>query len=171
MWKLRGSASQTSSSSLNQISAHSSQPNKTKPELHHPGVTLQIKRKAKSCPETRSPEARVPQKGWGQRTGAPRGLEAAGGRAEKGTDGWTMRGVPAQPAGRTGSQFSSVAQSGLTLCDPMDCSTPDLPVHHQLLELTQTHVHRVSDAIQPSHPLSFPSPPAFSLSQHQGLFQ
>ena len=66
-------------------------------------------------------------------------------------------------------QFSSVAQSCPTLCDPMDCSTPGFPVHHQLLELTQTHVHRVSDAIQPSHPLSAPSPAAFSLSQHQGL--
>ena len=68
-------------------------------------------------------------------------------------------------------RFSSVAQSCLTLCDPMDHSTPGLPVHHQLLESTQTHVHWVSDAIQPSHPLSFPSPPTFSLSQHQGLFK
>ena len=56
-------------------------------------------------------------------------------------------------------QFSSVAQSCLTLCDPINCSTPGLPVHHQLPEFTQTHVHRVSDAIQPSHPLSSPSPP------------
>ena len=68
-------------------------------------------------------------------------------------------------------QFSSVAQSCLTLCDPMNLSTPGLPVHHQLLEFTQTHVHRVSDAIQPSHPLSSPSPPALNPSQHQGLFQ
>ena len=68
-------------------------------------------------------------------------------------------------------QFSSVTQSCLTLCDPMNCSTPGFPVHHQLTELTQTHVHRVSDAIQPSHPLSSPSPPAFNLFQHQGLFQ
>ena len=67
-------------------------------------------------------------------------------------------------------QFSSVAQSCLTLCNPMDCSTPGLPVHHQLPEFTQTHVHWVGDAIQPSHPLSSPSPPAFSLSQHQGFF-
>ena len=67
--------------------------------------------------------------------------------------------------------FSSVAQSCPTLCDPMDCSMPGFPVHHQLPELTQTHIHRVSDAIQPSHPLSSPSPPAFNLSQHQGLFQ
>ena len=68
-------------------------------------------------------------------------------------------------------QFSSVAQSCPILCDPMNCSTPGFPVHHQLLELTQTHVHRVSDAIQPSHPLSSLSPPVFNLSQHQGLFQ
>ena len=68
-------------------------------------------------------------------------------------------------------QFNSVAQSCLTLCDPLDCSTPGLPVRHQLLELVQTHAHWVGDAIQPSHPLSFPSPPAFNLSQHQGLFQ
>ena len=66
--------------------------------------------------------------------------------------------------------FSSVAQSFPTLCDPMDCSMPGFPVHHQLPELTQTHVHRLGDAIQPSHSLLFPSP-AFSLSQHQGLFQ
>ena len=62
-------------------------------------------------------------------------------------------------------QFSSVAQSCLTLWDPMNCSTPGLPVHHQLPEFTQTHVHRVSDAIQPSHPLSSPSPPAPDPSQ------
>ena len=67
--------------------------------------------------------------------------------------------------------FSSVAQSCPTLCDLMDCSTPGLPVHHQLPELAQSYVHRVGDAIQPSHPLSSPSPPAFNLSQHQGLFQ
>ena len=67
--------------------------------------------------------------------------------------------------------FSSVAQSCLTLCEPINRSTPGLPVHHQLLESTQTHVHRVSDAIQPSHPLSSPSPPALNLSQHQGPFQ
>ena len=58
-------------------------------------------------------------------------------------------------------QFSSVTQSCPTLCDPMDCSTPGLPVHHQCLGFTQTHIHRVSDAIQPSHPLSSPSPPAW----------
>ena len=68
-------------------------------------------------------------------------------------------------------QFSSVAQSCPTLCDPMNCSTPGLPVHHQLPEFTQTHVHQVSDAIQPSHPLSSPSPPAPNPSQHQSLFQ
>ena len=68
-------------------------------------------------------------------------------------------------------QFSSVAQSCLTLCDPMDCSMPGFPVHHQLPELAQTHFHRVGDAIQPSHPLLPPSPPAFNLSQHHGLFK
>ena len=68
-------------------------------------------------------------------------------------------------------QFSSVAQLCLTLCNPMDCSTPGLPVHHQHPDFTWTHVHWVDDAIQPSHPLSFPSPPTFSLSQHQGLFK
>ena len=68
-------------------------------------------------------------------------------------------------------QFSSVAQSFLTLHDPMDCSMPGVPVHHQLLEFIQIHVHWVGDAIQSSHPLSSPSPPAFNLSQHQGLFQ
>ena len=66
---------------------------------------------------------------------------------------------------------SSVAQSCLTLCDPMNCSTPGLPVHHQLPESTQTHVHWVGDAIQPSHPLSSPCPPAVNISQHQGLFK
>ena len=68
-------------------------------------------------------------------------------------------------------QFSSVAQSCLTLCDPMNRSTPGLPVHHQLLEFTQTQVHQVSDAIQPSHLLLSPSPPAPNPSQHQSLFQ
>ena len=69
------------------------------------------------------------------------------------------------------SIISSVSQSRLTLCNPMDCSRPGFPVHHHLLELTQTHVHRVSDAIQAAHPLLSPSPPAFNLSQHQGLFK
>ena len=69
------------------------------------------------------------------------------------------------------SQFSSVAQLCPTLCDTMNCTTRGLPVHHQLPEFTQTHVHQVGDAIQPSHPLSSPSPPAFNLSQHQDLFQ
>ena len=70
----------------------------------------------------------------------------------------------------TSVQFSSVAQSCPTLCDPMNHSTPGLPVHHQLPEFTQTHVHRVGDAIQPSHPLSSPSPPAPDPSQHQRLY-
>ena len=68
-------------------------------------------------------------------------------------------------------QFSSITQSCPTLCDPMDCSTPGLLVHHQLPEFTQTHVHRVSHAIQPSHPLLSASPPALNLSQHQGFFK
>ena len=69
------------------------------------------------------------------------------------------------------SHLSSATHSCPTFCDPIDCSMPGLPVHHQLPEFTQTHVHWVSDAIQPSHPLSSPSPPAFNLSQHQGLFK
>ena len=84
--------------------------------------------------------------------------------------------------GRTGGELtrieaahvigcSSVTQSCLILWDPMDCSMPGFPVHHQLPELTQTHVHRVTDVIQPSHPLLSPSPPALNLSQHQGPFQ
>ena len=68
-------------------------------------------------------------------------------------------------------QFSSATQSCPTLCDLMNCSTLGLPVHHQLLESTQIHVHCAGDAIQPSYPLLSPSPPALSLSQHQGLFQ
>ena len=67
-------------------------------------------------------------------------------------------------------QFSSVTQSCPTLCNPMDCNMPGFRVHHQLLEPTQTHVHPVGDAIQPSYPLLSPYPPAFNLSQHQGLF-
>ena len=67
--------------------------------------------------------------------------------------------------------ISSVAQSCLTLCDPVNCSLPSLPVHHQLLEPIQTHIHWVGDAIRPSHPLSSPSSPTLNLSHHQGLFQ
>ena len=88
---------------------------------------------------------------------------------------WLFQNIGEIPAYRVRKyflyQFSSVTQLCLTLCDSMDCSTPGFPVHHQLLELAQTHVHRVSEAIQPSHPLSSPSPPAFNLSQHQGLFK
>jgi len=76
-----------------------------------------------------------------------------------------------RPCSQFPYQFSSVVQLCPTLCNPVDCSTPDFPVHHQLPELAQTHVHRVGDAIQPSHPLSSPSPLIFNLSQHQGLFQ
>ena len=87
-------------------------------------------------------------------------------------------GPPEKPLGRCFCfdflgkiQCSSVTRSCLTLCDPMNHSTPGLPVHHQLPEFTQTHIHRVHDAIQPSHPLSSPSPPAPNPSQHQSLFQ
>ena len=80
--------------------------------------------------------------------------------------------LPSEPPGKPYIyQIRSVAQSCPTLCDPMNRSTPGLPVLHQLPEFTQTHVHRVSDAIQPSHPLLSPSPPAPNPSQHQGLFQ
>ena len=72
---------------------------------------------------------------------------------------------------RNEAQFSSLTQMCLTLCDSVDCSTPSLLVHHQLPEFTLTHVHWVSDAIQPSHPLSGLSSPTFNLSQHQGLFK
>ena len=74
-------------------------------------------------------------------------------------------------AKKTKLQNTSVQSLSRALCDPLDCSTPGLPVHHQLPQLAQTHVHRVGNDIQPSHPLSSPSPPAFSLSQLQGLFQ
>ena len=67
--------------------------------------------------------------------------------------------------------FSSVVQLCLTLCNPTDCSMPGFPVHHQLPELAQTHTHQVGDAIQTSHPLLSPSPPAFNFSQHQGFFK
>ena len=75
------------------------------------------------------------------------------------------------PAPHPDPQFSSVTQSCPTLCDPMDCCMPGLPVHHQLLEFTQTHVHCLGYVIQPSHPLSSPSPSAFNFSQHEGLFR
>ena len=83
----------------------------------------------------------------------------------------TVSSAPGTVLGNDSVQFSAVTQSCLILCDSMNHSTPGLPVHHQLLEFTQTHVHRVGDIIQPSHPLSSPSPPAPSCSQHQGLFQ
>ena len=83
---------------------------------------------------------------------------------------WRKWGKPLDHSGISIS-ISSIAQSCLTVCDPMDCRTPGLSVQHQLLEFTQTYVHWVGDAIQPSHPLSTPFPPAFNLSQHQGLFK
>ena len=84
---------------------------------------------------------------------------------------WCLPTTPSIALPRPSVQFSSVAQSCPTLCHPMNHSTPGLPVHHKLLQFTQTHAHRVSDAIQPSQPLSSPSPPAPNPSQHQGLFQ
>ena len=84
---------------------------------------------------------------------------------------WQAGSLPLAPPGKPSTILSSVTQSCPTLCYPMNCSTPGLPVHHQLPESTQTHVHWVSDAIQPSHPLSSPSPPALHLSQHQDLFK
>ena len=79
--------------------------------------------------------------------------------------------IPVQQNFQHNVQFSSVTQSCPTLCDPMNLSTPGLPVHHHLPEFTQTHVHRVRDAIQPSHHGSSPSPPAPNFSQHPSLFQ
>ena len=92
---------------------------------------------------------------------------------EPGSHALQVDSLPSEPPGKkiTSVQFSSVAQLCPTLCDPMNRSTPGLPVHHLLPQFTQTHVHRVHDAIQPSHPLSFPSPPAPNPSQHQGLLQ
>ena len=78
---------------------------------------------------------------------------------------------PNLPSWSGGKTISTVVQLCPTLCNPMGCSTPGFPVHHQLPELAQTHVHRVGDANQPSYPLSSPSPPAFNPSYHQGLFQ
>ena len=83
--------------------------------------------------------------------------------------GWTKKKLSSPSQCQV--QFSLVIKSYLTLCDPMDFTTPGFPIHHQILELAQTYVHQVGDAIQPSHPLSSPPPPAFDLSQYQGLFQ
>ena len=89
--------------------------------------------------------------------------------------GWTLdnkRTVIVEPILFKNFQFSSIQSlSHVRLCDPMNCSTPGLPVHHQLSEFTQTYAHWVGDAIRPSHPLLSPSPPTFDLSQHQGLFK
>ena len=79
--------------------------------------------------------------------------------------------MASSPIQSVSQSVSSVTQSCLTLCDPMNRSTPGLPIHHKLPQFIQTHVHQVGDAIQPSHPLSSPSPPASNPSQHQGLFQ
>ena len=87
---------------------------------------------------------------------------------------WQADSLPLSHLGSSGvymRQFSSVAQSCSTLCDSMDCSTPDFPVYRQILEITQTHFYHVGDAIQPSHLLLSPSRPALSLFQHQALFK
>ena len=98
-------------------------------------------------------------------------LPLAGGPVLLGTHSPCLRSLTCGESGHMDNvQFSS-AQLCLALCNPMDCSMPRLPVHHQLPEFTQTHVHWVGDAIQPSHPQSFPSLPAFNLCQHQGLFK
>ena len=99
--------------------------------------------------------------------GRPMGLEQALGRDL----GFTLQRTWGSGVERNGDCCCSATQSHLTLCNPMDCSMPGFPVLHHLPEFAQTHVHRIGDAIQPSHPLSSPSPPAFNLSQHQGLFQ
>ena len=109
---------------------------------------------------------------WGLRRADPGGREAreepGAGDGQPSLEGFRGGRLARHPISLL--QFSSVAQSCPTLCDPMNCSVPGLPVHHQLPEFTQTHVNRVGDAIQPSHPLSSPSP-APNPSQHQSLFQ
>ena len=108
---------------------------------------------------------------WCQASGVgmftPYRLGGKPGRVQETSQSWVQ--VPLVPSALL--QFSSVAQACLTLCDPMNHRTPGLPVHHQLPQSTKTHVHWVGDAIQPSHPLSSPAPPALNLSQHQGLFK
>ena len=102
----------------------------------------------------------------------PRVLEELARQAERRRGGWCGRADGGGgPDHMRPYQFSSVDQLCLTLCDPRNRSTPGLPVHHQFPEFTQTHVHWVGDAIQPSHPLSSPSPPALNLSQHQRLLK
>ena len=113
----------------------------------------------------RIPWAEGPSRPWGHKRV---GLDLGTKQQQVTEDGGRIL-PPALPPSPSLS-VSSVPQSCPTLCSPMDRSTPGLPVHHQLLNFTHTHVHRVGDAIQPSHPLSSPSPPAFNLSQHQGLF-
>ena len=116
-------------------------------------------------------EEEFPRKGWRGRKKLRNTCEAHNPEVEAQKNTKLVIGLHPPPLPHHYIQFSSVAQSCPTLCDPMNRSTPGLSVHHQLLELTQTHVHRVSDVIQPSHPLSSPSPPAPSPSQHQSLFQ
>ena len=90
---------------------------------------------------------------------------------EKNIEGHALGALNNEWGGDLFFQSVQFSHSVVSLCSPIDCSTPGLPVHHQLLEIAQTHVHRVGDAIQPSHPLSSPSPPAFNLSQQQCLFK
>ena len=119
-------------------------------------------------------QARLQEASGGGLRGVRRGVALRGGRKldrRLPTHRRALVGERMWPFSPSSLQFSSVAQLCLTLCDPMGCITPGLPVHHQLPELAQTHVHGVRDTIQPSHPRSSPSPPASNLSQHQGLFK
>ena len=109
-------------------------------------------------------------KGHGHREEKDAGIVKADSCPYQGCTQWREELSKRNPNCQRRFKFSSVAQSCSTLCDPMNRSTPGLPVHYQLPESTQTHVHWVGDAIQPSHPVSSPSPPALNLTQHQGLF-
>ena len=107
-------------------------------------------------------------------TEEPGGLLSMGSKTKNSSTGWIcmfLRDTDINIRWYRSDQIRSVAQSCPSLCDPMNCSMPGLPVHHHLPEFTQTHIHWLSDAIQPSHPLSSPSPPAPNPSQHQSLFQ
>ena len=124
----------------------------------------------RECPTPRNPQGRRPEPP--ACAGAPaRTVTAAGSNTKVVTNRW----LSARPGGAKRPDWhqsvSLVPQSCLTLCNPMDCSMPGLPVHHQLPEPTKTHIHRVGDAIQPPHPLPSPFSPAFNLSEHQDLFQ
>jgi len=130
--------------------------------LNNQQITEEIKKEIKICIETNENENTTTQNLWDTVKAVLRGRFIAVQSYLKKQDKSQINNL---------DQIRSVAQSCPTLFDPMNHSTPGLPVHHQLPEFTQTHVHRVSDAIQPSHPLSSPSPPAPNPSQHQSLFQ